>query len=83
MRQYGHGISILSPLTLEAIYVVCFTFVDDTDVVHGGKEVNTSGEEIHMEMQQVVDRWEGSVRATGGALVPSKSYWYLLDFKLV
>jgi hypothetical protein len=78
MRQYGHGISILSPLTLVAIYVVSFAFVDDTDVVHGGKDVNTKGEEI-----RVVDCWEGSVRATGGALVPAKSYWYLLDFKWI
>ena len=31
-------------------------------------------------MQEVVNRWEGSVQATGGALVPSKSYWYLIDF---
>jgi hypothetical protein len=80
MRRHGHGISIISPLTFIAIYVVCFAFVDDTDVVHGGKDVNTPGEEILTDMQSVVDRWEGSVQATGGALVPSKSYWYLLDF---
>jgi hypothetical protein len=35
---------------------------------------------VFPEMQAVVDRWEGGHRATGGALVPSKSYWYLLDF---
>jgi hypothetical protein len=32
-------------------------------------------------MQEVVDHWEGGLRATGGAIVPSKSYWYLLDYK--
>jgi hypothetical protein len=63
-----------------ALYVVCFAFVDDTDVVHGGKNTKSTGEEVLHEMQEVVDRWEGSVRATGGALVPSKSYWYLIDF---
>jgi hypothetical protein len=46
MRRYDHGISIISPLTLIVIYVVCFAFVDNTDVVHGGRDVNTSGEEI-------------------------------------
>jgi hypothetical protein len=24
----------------------------------------------------MLDHWEGGLRATGGALVPSKSYWY-------
>jgi hypothetical protein len=28
----------------------------------------------------VVDHWEGGLKATGGALVPAKSYWYLIDF---
>ena len=31
-------------------------------------------------LQDVVDHWEGGVRATGGALVPTKSWWYLIDF---
>jgi hypothetical protein len=31
-------------------------------------------------MQEVVDRWEGSIGATGRALVPAKRYWYLIDF---
>jgi hypothetical protein len=29
----------------------------------------------------MLDHWEGGLRATGGALVPSKSYWYGIDFK--
>jgi hypothetical protein len=32
-------------------------------------------------MQGAVDHWEGGLRASGGALVPSKSHWYLVDFK--
>ena len=31
-------------------------------------------------MQQVVDTWEGGLRASGGTLVPSKSYWFLIHF---
>jgi hypothetical protein len=30
-----------------------------------------------------MDTWEGGIRATGGALEPSKSHWYLLDFKWI
>ena len=31
-------------------------------------------------MQEAVDHWEGGLKATGGASVPSKSYWYLINF---
>ena len=31
-------------------------------------------------MQHVLDHWDGLLRATGGALEKSKSYWYLLDY---
>jgi len=32
-------------------------------------------------MQGSVLNWEGLLRATGGALVPNKCFWYLLDFE--
>ena len=31
-------------------------------------------------MQASVDDWEGGIRATGGAIVPEKSHWYLVSF---
>jgi hypothetical protein len=31
-------------------------------------------------MQASLDLWEGGIRATGGAIVPAKSHWYLIDF---
>jgi hypothetical protein len=61
MRRYGHGISIISPLTFLALYVVCFVFVDDMDVVHGARNVVTPGEDVLPEMQELVNRWEGSI----------------------
>jgi hypothetical protein len=27
-----------------------------------------------------LDLWEGGIRATGGAIVPEKSHWYLINF---
>ena len=80
MRTAGFGFSILTALTLTCIAFNCYAFVDDTDVVHVGFDVNTSGEEILFQMQEVIDHWEGGIKATGGALVPAKSYWYLIDF---
>jgi hypothetical protein len=31
-------------------------------------------------MQAAMDTWEGGLRATGGALEPEKSFWYLIQF---
>ena len=54
--------------------------MDDTDVIHTG-EAGMSGEDLGAAMQQVVDHWEGGLRATGGALRVDKSFWCLIDFK--
>jgi hypothetical protein len=62
------------------ISFVCYAFVDDTDLVHTAKDDLTRGPKVLEEMQQAIDHWEGGLKATGGALVPEKSYWYLIDF---
>ena len=53
--------------------------MDDTDIIHRAKEVTTSGIEVAEEMQKAIDTWEGGLRAIGGALIPSKSHWYLIN----
>jgi len=35
---------------------------------------------VREEMQNSVDNWEGLLQATRGALVPTKYFWYLIDF---
>jgi hypothetical protein len=40
----------------------------------------SSSEEVKSKLQEAVDRWEGVLSATGGAIVPEKTYWYLIDF---
>jgi hypothetical protein len=80
MRAAGFGAFFLSALSVMLITFVCYAFVDDTDLVHTAKDVHTSGEVVMKEMQEAIDMWEGGIRASGGALVPAKSYWYLIDF---
>ncbi len=31
-------------------------------------------------LQITVDTWEGGLKATCGAKVPEKTFWYLIDF---
>jgi hypothetical protein len=33
-------------------------------------------------MQHSLDTWEGGLKAPGGAIVPEKTFWHLIDFKL-
>jgi hypothetical protein len=80
MRSAGHGLHILSAISGLLISFVCYAFVDDTDVIHAAVSPLSTGEDVLEDMQPVVDRWEGGIRATGGAPVPSKSHWFLIDF---
>jgi hypothetical protein len=80
MTTAGHGFHILSAISTTLITMVCYAFVDDTDVIQAACNVTQPGEEVVPQMQRSVDRWEGGLRATGGALVPAKSHWYLIDF---
>jgi hypothetical protein len=80
MKTAGFGFSLLTALSIVCIFFVCYAFVDDTDVLHTAKDVNIPSSIVLTETQVVVDHWEGGLQATGGALVPSKSYWYLINF---
>ena len=80
MYKAGHGVKLFTALTVTAIAFVCFAFVDDTDVVQTGDTIDTPYSELIPDFQEALDRWAGGLRATGGALVPQKSYWYLIDF---
>ena len=81
MRTANFGFKLVSALSLMAIHLVCYAFVDDTDVVHTCSNPNATSDQLTQEMQDVVDHWEGGLRATGGGLRADKSYWYLVDYQ--
>ncbi len=53
--------------------------MDDTDIIQ-----SKSGRPLISDcvagLQQALDRWEGALKATCGAIVPEKTCWYLVDF---
>jgi hypothetical protein len=59
---------------------VGYCFVDDTDLVEFPSEITTADSVAHS-IQHAVDAWEAGIRATGGAIVPDKSHWYLIAYK--
>jgi len=57
--------------------IVGFAFVDDMDlwVLMEG----SGSSPIATHLQAVLTNWEGLLKVTGGALVPNKCFWYLVD----
>jgi hypothetical protein len=82
LKTAGFGLELWSAISQEAIKLACFQFVDDGTLIQGGPRPDSTGEEVYAGMQEVLNYWEGSLRATGGAIAHEKSYWHLIDFKL-
>jgi hypothetical protein len=80
LRSHGYGIKIVSCISRDYLHFVGYCFVDDTDLVAFPDHV-TSAKEVAASMQEAVDAWEAGIRATGGAIVPEKSHWYLIDYR--
>ncbi len=55
-----------------------YAFVDDSDLVETLKEEGTF-QDLIKSLQDAVNSWEGSLSATSGAIIPQKSYWYLVE----
>ena len=53
--------------------------MDDTDLIHSNDTPGTSTQQLLTEAQAGLDTWSGLLAATGGALAPEKSYWYLVE----
>ena len=84
MRTKGFGLSILSAVSLHALVIAGFAFVDDADIIHAAPDPNTENLEVLQTAQRALDTWEGTLGATGGAIGAedgNKAFWYFLDFK--
>ena len=81
MQKAGHGVSMISALSLSLIQLVGFAFVDDTDLFCAGKTNTTSGEALSPDFQASLHRWTRGLIATGGSIAAEKSFCYLIDFK--
>jgi hypothetical protein len=86
LKTAGFGFRVGTVIMGDKFSFVCYTFVNDSDVVHSRSDTNRTDdmsaatETLVQEMQQAIDTWEGGLRASGGALVPAKSYWFLIHF---
>ena len=80
LRSMGFGAHFQATISQEQLHFVGFAIVDDADLVQTTMTNTQSFQEVAVLMQQALTAWEGGLRATGGAIVPEKSHWYLIDF---
>ena len=81
MRKKGYGATMIACLSLLTLVMACFMFVDDDQYQQTAEDVYDSGEDVLAKSQAGLDQWVGFLQATGGAINPEKSYWYLLDYE--
>jgi hypothetical protein len=81
LRHEGYGAYFRTAITVTTISFVGYAFVDNTNLCITGQNPNDTEADVALRMHQALDLWEGRIRATGGAIVPEKSHWYLIDFK--
>jgi hypothetical protein len=79
LRSKGLGCEFISPFSSKVTKFVGYSFVDDTDLIVSMCDKYSSHQAM-LDLQTSLDTWEGGLKATGGALVPEKTYWYLIDF---
>lgn len=77
MREEGYGREMESAITQSTILLTGFAFVDDTDLI----QIGTTTTETLKTAQEGLILWEQLMRATGGALEPTKSDWVMVNYQ--
>jgi hypothetical protein len=80
LRTAGFGTFFQKTISGKKVSYVGFSFVDDTNQVQTGCFPGEDCNSIAEQMQLAVNKWEGGLCATGGALDPKKLHWYLINF---
>jgi hypothetical protein len=78
LHEKGFSCKILCPLSSEYFRFVGYAFVDDTNIIQ--LVLQEDPEATKKQLQEAIDTWEFSLKATCGALVPKKTVWWLVSF---
>jgi len=74
LRQEGYGTAFKAAVSGDQIQFVRYSFMDDMDLIQTGPTItSTMGNTLPL-MQAALDLWNNGLSATGGALVPEKSF---------
>ena len=78
LRDANLGFRFTSALSSTDLSYVGFIFVDDATI--GCSSPSWTAEEVLIKAQQALLLWEDSLRTSGGAVSPEKTFWYMLDY---
>ncbi len=79
LREKGFGCEIKCPFSSEYFRFMGYAFVDDTDLIQSQLQENP--DKARHSLQEAIDTWKASLKATCGAIVPEKTVWWLVSFK--
>jgi hypothetical protein len=79
MKKEGFGYSVWTLIRQRAITLACFAYVDDADLIHAEADRKVPTQQVLQRAQEALKLWEELLHATGGALAPEKSFWYLIE----
>jgi len=80
LREAGYRATFKLAISGSSVSFISYSFVDDMHLVQTGPHIDSASQEVLPLMQAALLLWKQGLRATGGALVPSKSFWYNIDF---
>ena len=80
MKKRGHG-CYLESANLQ-MNLVGIAFVDDTDLILSHPNAQNLFD-VHQRLQLALDDWEQCIHISGGALNPSKSFWFNVGYEWV
>jgi len=63
------------------IAFIGYSFVDNTDLIQTGPNIDSTCDNILPLMQATLDTWSAGLQVTSSALVPAKSFWYAINFQ--
>jgi hypothetical protein len=80
-KAESHGATFHCPITKSTLHLVAILFVDDIDLIHIDLENLETLEDTHEALQRSVHSWGSKLIVSGGALKPSKCFYYLFDYE--
>ena len=80
LRQQGFGAKLYGAIGCQVFHMCGFAFVDDADIIQTGHLFEDS-DKVLEKAQTELTLWEELIKATGGALVPGKSDYSVINFQ--
>ena len=81
-KKKSCSINISSTISGASLLYVALVYVDDGDFPTIAKKPSESIERVTRRHQRTVKYWSRALHTSGGALTPSKCFWYPIQWKL-